>query len=102
MTSGEIFGWSVFLLSVANLTIWGTVFLRTRWYHRRQLVDGIRTAALVALLSVSAGGSVSSLGFVDVLPSEASATIATAWRTAMLVCGLYALWASVLAARKPT
>ena len=65
-------------------------------YHRRHgyFPRAVQEALFVAVLAAALGGALASLGFVHLLSEGASAAAASAWRTALLASGCYALIAA--------
>lgn len=61
----------------------------------------VTEAAYVSVYAACAGGLFASLGFTGALDSTTSAILAVAWRTTVLVCGLYAATAATRAAVGP-
>ncbi len=63
-------------------------------------VPAVREAALVGIYAACVGGLASSLGFVGTITSDHAAVLAVAWRTAVLVAGLYAVIGAAMARRR--
>lgn len=76
------------VLGLTALAVWGLVAVQVR---RRPWLQAVQDAALVSILAACAGSSVSALGFVGMVSTGAAAVVGSAWRTAVIVAGVYAL-----------
>lgn len=87
--------------SALALIVWLLVLwkVRAQVRHSEQMPDAVRESALVSVYAACFGGTVASLGFLDIFPAETSAALAIAWRAAVLVAGVYALIGSTMVDR---
>lgn len=81
------------IIALGALVTWSAVLVAVRDHlrHSETLPDAVREGALVAVYAACLGGLAASLGFVDLIPASVSALLATAWRSAVMACGIYAL-----------
>lgn len=86
------------LTAGAGLVVWLIVLwhVRAQVRHSERLPQSVREGALVAVYAACIGGLLASLGFVDAITPDASATLAIAWRAAVLAAGVYALIGSAM------
>lgn len=89
--------WTVFVINVVAASIWGTVLYRERdrFRGRRPFPEGVRIGLLVTVVAALTGGGITALGFAHVLDTTQSAIVGAAWRSAIMVAGIYALIASL-------
>lgn len=91
----------VFVTSAMALLVWTLVLYRVRAQvrHSERLPESVREGSLVAVMAACIGGTLASLGFLDVITIEMSALLAIAWRASVLACGIYALIGSAMDGR---
>jgi len=89
------------LTAVLALAVWSLVLVSEHDHVRSldSMPDAVVEGSLVAVMAACIGGLVASLGWVDVLETEATAFVATAWRAAVLAAGVYALIGSAMDGR---
>lgn len=90
------------IIALGALAAWTGVLVQVRdeLRHSDQLPEAVRESALVAVYAACLGGLAASLGFIDVIDGSLAALLATAWRSAVLACGIYALIGASRARRR--
>ena len=81
------------LIAAAALAVWTgvLVLILGDLRHDGCLPEAVREGSIVAVYAACLGGLVASLRFVDWIDGGTSALFASAWRSAVLVAGIYAL-----------